>query len=207
MLLDTMTHVAEALTFSRGAFDDLTLPASLVVLAGAACAQALGQSLILALNRVGAVRFVLALAAMAVSNALSAGVMVAGAVVAGTWLLQRPLEVDATLSVFALAFAPRLLSPLTIAPYVGEAVDRVLEIWVMLLVVFGLHHGLDLHIAASAAVAGLGWLSLRVANLLLGWPLGRLLARLRRRFLGSAPLTFANIGESLLENARGGARE
>jgi hypothetical protein len=92
---------------------------------------------------------------------------------------------------------------LIIAPCVGEPIDRLIEIWVMLLVVFGLYHGLDLHVAAATAVAGLGWLSLRGANLLLGWPLGRLLARLKRRFLGAAPLTFANIGDALLESARG----
>ena len=206
MFLDTMTQVGRALTFSPGAFDELSLRASLWLLALAACAQALGQSMILALNRVGAVRFVVALAAMASSNALSALVMAGGAVVAGSLLLRSPLGPVETLSVFASAFAPRLLSPLTIAPFVGEPIDRLIEIWVMLLVVFGLYHGLDLHLAAATAVAGLGWLSLRATNLLLGWPLGRLLGRLKARFLGGAPLTFANIGEALLDSARGGPR-
>jgi hypothetical protein len=204
MLLDTITHVGRALTFSAGAFDELGVRASLSALALAACAQALGQSMILALNRVGAVRFVIALAAMALSNAFSSLVMVSGAVVAGSLLLQSPLGPVATLSVFASAFAPRLFSPLIIAPYVGEPIDRLIEIWVMLLVVFGLHQGLELHLAAATAVAGLGWLSLRATNLLLGWPLGRLLGRLKTRFLGGSPLTFANIGEALLESARGG---
>ena len=206
MPFDTMTHVSRALTFSPGAFDELGVRASLTVLALAACAQALGQSMILALNRVGAVRFAVALAAMAFSNALSALVMISGAVVAGSLLLRSPLGPAETLSVFASAFAPRLLSPLTIAPFVGEPIDRLIEIWVMLLVVFGLHHGLDLHLAAATAVAALGWLSLRATNLLLGWPLGRLLGRLKTRFLGGSPLTFANIGEALLETARGGRR-
>lgn len=205
MLFDAMTHVTDALTFSRDAFDDLSLRGSLLVLGLAAGAEALGQSMILALNRVGRLRFAIALVAIAFSNALSALVMVVGAVLAGSLLLNAPLRLEPTLSVFALAFAPRLLSPLTIAPYVGEAIERALEIWVMLLVVFGLHHGLGLHVAASAAVAGLGWLSLRGANWLLGRPFGRWLRRLERWLTGAGPLTFANIPDELLDMARGEA--
>jgi hypothetical protein len=203
MLFDTMTHVGEALTFSRGAFDSLRLNGSLVVLALAASAQALGESMLLALNRVGGLRFVLALVAMALSNALSAMVMGVGAVVAGVLLLDDPLRLEPTLSVFALAFAPRLLSPLTIAPYVGEAIERAIEIWVMLLVVFGLHHALGLHIAAAAVVAALGWLSLRAANRTLGRPFGRWLRGLERWFPAAGPLTFATIPDELLDLARG----
>ncbi|MFP4126189.1 MAG: hypothetical protein ACLFU0_06035 [Alphaproteobacteria bacterium] len=207
MLFDTMSRVAEALTFSRDAFDLLNLKESLVVLALATSAQALGQSVILALNRVGALRFILALVAIALSHALSALVMVVGAVVAGGLLLAAPLRLEPTLSVFALAFAPRLFSPLVIAPYVGEGIERGIDIWVMLLVVFGLYHGLELHLAASATVAALGWLSLRITNRLLGRPLGRALRRLERWLLGSGRLTFADIPDALLEIARGhGAR-
>jgi hypothetical protein len=204
MLFDTMSQVAAALTFARGAFDDLSLNASLLVLALAAGGEALGQSMILALTRVGGLRFVVALVAIAVSNVFSAVVMVVGAVVAAALLLEEPLHLRPTLSVFALAFAPRLLSPLVIAPYVGEAIDRGIEIWVMLLVVFGLHHGLGLHLAASAAVAGLGWLSLRLVNLLLGRPFGRWLRGLERWLTGAGRLTFADIPDELLDLARGG---
>ena len=203
MLFDTMTHVGEALTFSRDAFDALRLQGSLVVLALAASAQALGESLLLALNRVGGIRFLLAFVAMALSNALSAIVMGVGAVVAAALLLDEPLHLEPTLSVFALAFAPRLLSPLTIAPYLGEAIERGIEIWVMLLLVFGLHHGLGLHIAASAVVAGLGWVSLRAANRLLGRPFGRWLRGIERWVVGSGRLTFATIPDELLDLARG----
>jgi len=203
MLVDTLSQVAAALTFSRSAFDDLSLQASLLVLGLAAGGEALGQSMILTLNRVGGLRFVLALIAIALSNVLSAIVMVLGTVVAAALLLDEPLHLRPTLSVFALAFAPRLLSPLVIAPYVGEAIDRGIEIWVMLAVVFGLHHGLGLHLAAAAVVAALGWLSLRMVNRLLGRPFGRGLRRLERWLTGAGPRTFANIPDELLDLARG----
>ena len=71
----------------------------------------------------------------------------------------------------ALAHAPRLLGALTLAPYLGEWLDRLLEVWVLTSTLFGLHHGLGLPLRSAAVSALLGWIAVRVMALVLGRPL------------------------------------
>ena len=67
-----------------------------------------------------------------------------------------------TIAVIALAQAPRLLGFLTLAPYLGELLDRLLDVWVLTLVLFGLHHGLGMTVQGAALLALLGWAAMRV---------------------------------------------
>ena len=89
-----------------------------------------------------------------------------------------------TIAVIALAHAPRLLGFLTMAPYFGELFDRVLDVWVLTLTLFGLYHGVGMPVEGAAALSLLGWLAMRGLSLVLGRPLSRLVTALRHAVAG-----------------------
>ena len=81
---------------------------------------------------------------MGAIHLVGALVTTATALLVADLVVGRDLDFVPTLAVIALAQAPRLLGFLTLAPYFGELFDRFLDVWVLTLVLFGLHQGLGM---------------------------------------------------------------
>lgn len=175
---------------------------ALVFVAGVS--QATGHAVTLFLNRVRPARFALSLALQGAIYAAGALMTVALALALDEATFRRNLDFVPVLAVVALAHAPRLFGVLTLAPYFGEMLDRVLDVWVLLLVLFGLHvgHGMPLLDAAIFALAG--WAAMRLLALLFGRPFGRALRAIERAAAG-APLTITS--GTLVDDLRRRARE
>jgi hypothetical protein len=182
-----------------GEASDLVL--LVVYLAGVS--QAIGDGVVLFLNRVRRLRFVLSLALMGAIHLVGALVTAVTTLLLADLVLGHRLDFVPTIAVIALAQAPRLLGFLTLAPYFGEIFDRLLDAWVLTLVLFGLHQGVGLPIEGAALLALLGWAAMRVLALLFGRPLGRIVAALRRAAAGG-PLTLdsRNLIDALKAEAR-----
>jgi hypothetical protein len=200
--LDAMGFEPDAFRrVAAGSGRDLVL--LVVYLAGVS--QAIGNGVVLFLNRVPRSRFVLSLALMGAIYLVGALVTATATLGIAYLLFSRDLDFLPTIAVIALAQAPRLLGFLTLGPYLGELLDRLLDVWVLTLVLFGLHHGLGLPVHVAALVALLGWVAQRLLWLVFGRPLTIVVNALRRVAAGG-PLTLdpQNLIEALKAEARAG---
>jgi hypothetical protein len=110
-----------------------------------------------------------------------------------------------TIGVVGLAHAPRLLGVLTLAPYLGEWLERLLDVWVLALTLFGLHVGLGLPVETAALAALTGWAAVRLLRLVFGRPMTVLLDRVRDAAAGSPlALNTGNLVDALKARARAG---
>jgi hypothetical protein len=166
-----------------------------------------GNGVVLFLNRVPPLRFLLSLALTGAIHLVGALVTTATALFVADLVVGRDLDFVPTLAVIALAQAPLLLGFLTLAPYFGELLERFLDVWVLTLVLFGLHQGLGMTVAGAALLALLGWASTRVLTFVLGRPMTRVVTALRRAAAGG-PLTLdsRNLIDTLRAEARDGRR-
>ncbi len=198
----------DALLFDPEAFRRVAAPDgprgaafAMVFLAGVS--QATGHALTLFLNHVRPGRFVLSLALQGAIYVAGALMTVALALMLDVAAFGRDLAFVPTASVVALAHSPLIFGLLTLAPYLGEQLDRALDVWVLLLTLFGLHHGLGLPFADAAFFAFAGWASMRILALALGRPLGVVLRALERAAAGE-PLTLTS--DELVDDLRRRAR-
>lgn len=196
-----------AMTFEGAAFRRAAagghrdLVVLVVYLAGVSLA--IGNGVVLFLNRVPPRRFVLSLALMGAVHLVGALVTATTTVVIADVVVGHDLAFLPTIAVIALAQSPRLLGFLTLAPYLGELLDRFLDVWVLTLVLYGLHEGLDMGIEAAALLALLGWAAARALTFALGRPMTLVVGALRRAAAGG-PLTLdtRNLSDTLLAEAR-----
>jgi hypothetical protein len=197
----------DAAAFARvgaGAGHDLVL--LVVYLAGVS--QAVGNGVVLFLNRVRRWRFALSLALMGAIHLVGALVSAAVSLMLAEALGVRDLAFVPTIAVIALAQAPLMLGFLTLAPYLGELLDRLLDVWAMTLVLFGLHKGLGMTVEGAALIALLGWGSMHALAFVLDRPLTLVVGALKRAAAGG-PLTLdsRNLVEALKDLAKGGDRD
>lgn len=193
----------DARVFDRAGQDATTwdLAALLVFVAG--ISSGTGHATVLFLNHVTPLRFALCLALTGLTYLAGAIVSALCTTVLADTLFDQSVGFAPLFAVIALAHAPRLLGVLTMAPYAGEAFDRVLDIWVMALLLFGIYHGVDAPFGIAAAAAAAGWLTVRALSMVLGRPLTWAIGGLRRRAAGRPlDLDLTDIVEELKARAR-----
>jgi hypothetical protein len=208
---DALALGIAAMGFDSAAFRAVAEPGGqrdlvVIVVYLAGVSQAVGNGVVLFLNRVRRLRFALTLALMGAIYLVGALVTAAATLLLADLAFGRNLAFLPTIAVVGLAQAPRLLGFLTLAPYFGELFDRLLDVWVLTLVLFGLHQGIGLPAHTAALLALLGWAAMRLFALVLGRPLAILVAALKHAAAGG-PLTLdsRNLVEALKEQARAGA--
>ncbi|WP_187970476.1 hypothetical protein [Aquibium microcysteis] len=207
-LVGATTLGLSALTFEPAAFRAAATPAGrdlallLAFLAGVS--QAAGHGLVLFLNRVPLARFALSLVLMAFIYVASAVVTAVTTTLAVDYAFRREVAYGPVIGIIALAQAPRLFGILTLAPYFGEALSRLLDVLVFGLILFGLYHGIGIPVGIAAMAAFLGWAAIRLMSLLFGRPLGRAIDGLRHAVAGGA---FTVTPQNLAEHLKGQARK
>lgn len=147
---------------------------AIAVVFGAGLSQAIGQSIILFINRVKPFRFVLSLLLAAFLFAISYIFWVGS-----TWLAQHvlfnqeasPISLARTLG---LAYAPQLGEFLVALPYFGVPISIVLSIWSFLAFLTGITSILHITYWQAAACGLLGWIVLQVLQRTIGRPIALL---------------------------------
>ncbi len=144
---------------------------ALLIALAAGFSNAVGQGIILFVNRVRPFRFILSLF-------LSAILFVVGWVF---WAISTRLAYDIVFepnsnwrqigSILGLAYAPQLLSFLIAAPYLGVPISILLSIWSFLSFLTGMAAVLSLSAWQAFLCSGLGWAVLQVLQRTIGRPL------------------------------------
>ncbi len=150
----------------------------------AALFQIVGQSFILAINRVSGLRALTSLA-LGIAINISALVFLALAMwVAMSAVLERPLDLLSTLAIVALAQSPHVLGVFSLIPHFGLYWQRLLEAWAMVCLVHGVVVESGLHVLVAAMVALAGWGLTRAME----FAVRPALRRLAHRAIGEAVL-------------------
>lgn len=141
----------------------------LVVLAG--LSDAIGESLVLFVNRVRLRRFLISLALSAILFAFTYLFWTSS-----VWLVAR-LAFDASAGyglvarVVGFAYAPRLFGFMAFVPYFGQPLAALVQVWSVLAVLLGVRAALDLQPWQALVCVALGGLMLLVLERTVGRPI------------------------------------
>lgn len=171
--------------FRAAGSSEMLRSVTLAMLFLAGISRALGTSAILALNHVPGRRYLAAFLTEGVVFVGAALVYAACAVLADWAFFGDRIPNERLFWIVAVAHSPMLFGVLILMPYLGEAIDRALRIWMAVLVFFALHRGLGMPFHAALGVALTGWLTYSVFSIAFGRPLQVLTRALRR--LASGP--------------------
>jgi predicted Abi (CAAX) family protease len=157
---------------------------ALLVVLGAGLSLAVGQSIILFINRVQPWRFIFSLL-------LNAVLYVFGFLflVLSTWLLGKlpgftPVPWSALVESLGLSYAPLLFSILGALPYAGVPILSGLSVWHLLAMVTGFSSIAQVSAAQAFIHVALGWFMLRLLENTVGQPIAKLARRLSERVAG-----------------------
>lgn len=173
--------------FHTGQASPSALWVALLIVCLAAVSEAVGQSIVLFLNRVRPYRFVLSLSLIAGSNVIGYFFWVGCVWLAGRFVFGQEESFWQIASVVGLAYAPQLFAFLVLIPYFGNPVGVALWLWSMAAVVVAMRVGMGIDTWQAAAMGALSWLLLQGWRRSLGRPIYALGRGVQRRAAG-APL-------------------
>lgn len=144
---------------------------ALVIVLVAGIAEAIGQSIVLFVNRVRPFRFILSLLIAAVLFAFTFVFWTLS-----TWgiayvLFRQEISLLTTIQVMGLSYAPQLFSFLEALPYIGTPIAVLLTIWSLLALIVGLEVTTALDSWSLLVCTGLGWVVLQLLRRTLGQPI------------------------------------
>jgi hypothetical protein len=149
----------------------------------------LGQSVILFLNRAGPARFALSLLIRGVF--FTVGLLLTGAVLwlTGSLLFDRSPALSEMLALTALSYGPLAFGFLILIPFFGIAIERLLYIWVALLLVAVVRSGFGASLPTAVLCVGLAYVVQALLSATLGRPLIAARNAVLRRVVGSDDLS------------------
>jgi hypothetical protein len=145
------------------------LALTIVLLAG--LSEALGQSIVLFVNRVSPLRFWLALLIAAFSHVVSFMLWTVSVWLLGSYLFAGSTPLMAVASAVGLAYAPQLLAFFGLIPFLGNAFTVLLSLWSMVAIVVAVQVGLGLTLTQAVITSGLGWVLIQLWKRTLGRPI------------------------------------
>lgn len=143
---------------------------ALAIVALAGLSAAIGQSLVLFINRIRPWRFAVALLLSVVSYLAGYVVWTTAVWAVGVYLFGAQASWVALAAVVGLAYAPQILSFFELVPFFGNPFGILLSLWSMALVVAAVQVGLGLEAWQAVVAAGLGWLLYQLLRRTLGRP-------------------------------------
>lgn len=141
------------------------------VLLLAGFSQAIGQSIILFINRVKPLRFFLSLLLSAILFVFSYGFWIWSTWLVTRVLFRQPVDYQVVYYTIGLATAPQILSFLIAMPYLGVPIQILLSLWSLLAFVQGFHIAIGLDVWQAFACSVLGWFVLQILQRTIGRPL------------------------------------
>lgn len=161
--------------------------------------QAVGQGLILFVNRVKPIRFVLSLGLGAILFVFSYGFWIYSTFLVSRLLFQQTLDFRAIYHTVGLATAPQLLSFLIALPYFGVPIQIFLALWALLVFVQGFSVATGFGLWQAFICGLLGWVFLQILQRTIGRPIGALGSWLSNTAAGTPLVTDLQGIETLLE--------
>ncbi|MGB3954390.1 MAG: hypothetical protein WBL05_03775 [Brooklawnia sp.] len=168
-----------------------SVPIGIAVVAG--MSLLVGQSLVLAINRVGRRRGVLTMVTSGAGQVLIAVVEAVMVWAVAIVLLDEPPRVSELLPTVLVSFAPQWLGFLVLLPFTGTGIARLLQVWHLLALWVMLTPVLDAGRPAALLVAAAAWLVTEAIDALVEHSPLRLRERLFRLVSGSAGRTWRDV--------------
>jgi hypothetical protein len=152
----------------------LTLPegstAVLYIVIIAGVSQALGQGIVLFINRVKPIRLFLSLLVGSLLFAFTAWFWGWSAWLLSRIIINTSISYSVIWSALGLAYAPLMLSVLVALPYLGVPIQVLLSIWTLLAFVMGLQVLLGLGVWQAFWCGVLGWMVFQILQRIIGRP-------------------------------------
>lgn len=216
--------ISGALSLNPEAFQQIqTLPrgsqAALAIALMAGFSQAIGQIIVLFVNRVRPLRFVLSLLLSTLLFVFSYAFWALSTWLAEILLFRSGVTAIAIFRILGLSYAPLLFSFLVAIPYLGVPISTVLSIWSLLAFLVGLKVALGLGIWQAFLCGAVGWSVFEGLQRTIGRPFSRLGRWLANRAAGVSLVTslgeleqvvgqrVARVAEAAQEAARPNHRE
>lgn len=159
---------------------------AIVVVLLAGFSEALGQSIILFINRVSPRRFMMALLTTTASHLVGYLLWVITVWLVGYYVFERFNPFVAVASAVGLAYAPQILAFFELTPFFGNSFSIILSLWSMMAVVIAVRVGIGLETWQAIVASGLGWIIIQLWRRTIGRPLYALGRWLQRRAAGVA---------------------
>jgi hypothetical protein len=153
---------------------------ALFVVGLAGLSKALGQCMILFINRLRPSRFIPAVMLTAFSHVVGYGLWTVSVWLVGEYAFQADVRMEVIAAVVGLAYAPQLFAFFELTPFFGNPFGILLSLWSMVAIIVAVRVAMDLALWQAVVTSGLGWLLIQVWHRTLGRPvyaLGRWLAR------------------------------
>jgi len=159
----------------------------LVLLVG--LSEAVGESVVLFLNRVKPRRFILSLVISAVLFAFTYGFWVLSIYLVTRFAFDSDATVVTIARIVAISYAPRLFGFLAFIPFFGVPISYALQLWSLLAMIQGVTVVLGLSPLQAVASVVLGAVLLLVLNSTIGRPITGIARWLRARAAGRPIVT------------------
>ncbi|NJR57818.1 MAG: hypothetical protein HC769_02500 [Cyanobacteria bacterium CRU_2_1] len=172
----------EAFRRVAAASGGMTLAMLVVLLAG--LSLAIGQSIILFINRVKPIRFVFSLFINAILYLFEFLFLVLSTGLICLFSRSVQLPLPTLFTVFGLSYAPLLFSFLGALPYLGFPILRILSIWHLLAMVVGFAAVANVGIAGAFGYVAFGWFVKELLENTIGQPIAKLGRRLAEQVAG-----------------------
>ncbi|MEM7126159.1 MAG: hypothetical protein AAF702_07520 [Chloroflexota bacterium] len=166
----------------QGSTTGLWLALLIVSLAG--ISEAVGQSIVLFINRVKPWRFGLALFTSSFSHIFGYLFWTASIWLIDTYGFDGDQSFFSVAAFVGLAYSPRLFSFFILTPFLGNMFSYLLSIWSLLVTIVAIAAGLDLSLGQAVVTGGLGWAIIQIWYKTLGRPLYAIGKWVERRAAG-----------------------
>jgi predicted Abi (CAAX) family protease len=144
---------------------------ALIIVLVAGLAQAIGQCIVLFLNRVKPFRFFLSLGIATLLFAFTYGFWAASIRLSANFFFDSNLDYPTVYRTLGLSYAPLMLGFFIALPYIGIPISILLSLWALLAEIVGLQVLTDLNAWGAFACAGLGWVVLQALQRTIGRPI------------------------------------
>lgn len=162
---------------------------ALIVVGMASISEALGQSVVLFINKVRPRRFVLALGISTFSQMVGFVLWAVSVWLICVYVFGASQGFIAIAAAVGLAYAPQLLAFFELTPYLGNTFAVILSLWSMVAIVVAIYVGTDLVLWQAILTSMLGWMAIQLWRRSLGRPVYAIGNWVQQRAAGS-PLTF-----------------
>ncbi len=144
---------------------------ALIIVLIAGLAQAIGQCIVLFLNRVKPFRFFLSLGIASLLFTFTYGFWAASIGLSANFFFDSNLDYPTVFRTLGLSYTPLMLGFLIGLPYVGISISILLSLWALLAEITALQVLTDLNAWGAFACAGLGWVVLQALQRTIGRPI------------------------------------
>ncbi|MDJ0556997.1 MAG: peptidase [Microcoleaceae cyanobacterium MO_207.B10] len=168
--------VSGALTLKPEVFHKINIlplgtEVTLVIILIVGLAQAIGQCIVLFINKVKQLRFILSLGISAILFAFSFGFWAISIWLVSNIIFNTSLELLTVIRTLGLSYAPQIFSFLIGLPYLGIPIGLLLSLWSLLAEITALKYLTELNIWGAFACNILGWIVINILQRTIGRPI------------------------------------